>query len=63
MRRIYQADCDRPFLPLSLMLQYICLSHKAIGKSDLINMFESFSDKVLQFIIARGKHGVQGSWP
>ena len=35
-----------------------------IGKSDLINMFvESFSDKVLQFIIAKGKHNVKVSLP
>lgn len=64
MRCIYQADSDRPFLPSSLMLLYICLRHTVIGKSDLINMCsESFSDRVLQFIIGRGKHDVKVSWP
>lgn len=61
---IYQGTSDRPFLPSSLMLLYICLRHKVTGKSDLVNMFaESSSDQVLQCIIARGKHDVKVSWP
>lgn len=60
---VYQGASDRLFLPLSLMLLYICLRHKVIGKViSLTCLLNLFSDKVLQFIIARGEHDVNVSW-